>query len=273
MLLIAKQTELVPAAFLASHAVVFAVFDSATQDSGNLSYGARIGTDRFFVKTAGSPQDARPFLSHDGRTELLRNAVRIARSVSDAALPALRNVIESTEGPLLIYDWADGELIGTPSSRRSDPASAFARFLALPWQERAAALDVIFRLHVKLSESGRIACDFYDGCFIYDFGRRRMHMVDLDNYRDAPFTNHMGRMFGSTRFMAPEEHLLGARIDQRTTVLAFGRTLQQFLPSAPADLALRACETDPDHRFASVRDFYQAWGTAMATAAAVGHAG
>jgi hypothetical protein len=32
-----------------------------------------------------------------------------------------------------------------------------------------------------------------------------MQVVDLDNYRDAPFINHMGRMFGSTRFMAPEE--------------------------------------------------------------------
>lgn len=36
-------------------------------------------------------------------------------------------------------------------------------------------------------------------------------------------------MFGSTRFMAPEEFVVGARIDQRTTVFTMGRTALQFL--------------------------------------------
>jgi serine/threonine protein kinase, bacterial len=160
-----------------------------------------------------------------------------------------------------------------PPSRRTDPASAFARFLALPWLERAVALDVIFRLHEKLAQGGWVACDFYDGCFIYDFTRRQMQVVDLDNYRDAPFINHMGRMFGSTRFMAPEEHELGARIDERTTVFALGRTLQQFLASGTESLASRACETNPQLRFGSVRDFYKAWSACLTAAAEASHAG
>ncbi len=145
-------------------------------------------------------------------------------------------VIESADGPLLAYTWADGELVGTAASRRSDPASSYARFRALPTGEGAAALDAVFRLHVKLARQGFIANDFYDGCLIYDFVSRRIHVVDLDNYRNAPFTNTMGRMFGSTRFMAPEEHELGARIDERTTVFAMGRSIQELFP-APATVS------------------------------------
>ena len=85
---------------------------------------------------------------------------------------------------------------------------------------------------------------------------------DLDNYREGPFTNDMGRMFGSTRFMAPEEHELGARIDERTTVFAMGRTLQQLYPSSAsniAGIASRACEREPAQRFQCVTHFYEAW--------------
>ena len=245
---------------------VFAVFDAATQDSGNVSYGVRIGEERLFIKTAGRPDDRRPFLPHDARVALLRNAARLARSVSDPALPALRNVVESADGPLLIYEWVDGDLVGTPAAR-TDPTSAFARFLALEAAERAAALDVVFRLHVKLSACGWIASDFYDGSLIYDFARRRMHVVDLDSYRDGPFVNDMGRMFGSRRFMAPEEYELGARIDERTTVFTLGRTVAQFLPlgmEGIAELTARATDPDPQRRFPTVAAFYDAWVAAHA---------
>ena len=38
-----------------------------------------------------------------------------------------------------------------------------------------------------------------------DFEARRLHLIDLDSYHRGPTVNEMGRMFGSTRFMAPEE--------------------------------------------------------------------
>ena len=267
MLLTAERTDLAAPAFVAQHAEVFAVFDATTQDSGNVSYGARVGAERLFVKTAGSPGDPRPFLPHDGRVALLRNAARLARSVSDPALPALRNEIESAEGPLLVYDWVDGELVGTSRARRTDPTSAFVRFLSLDARERATALDVVFRLHVRLAERGWIASDFYDGSLIYDFARRRIHVVDLDSYRDAPFANDMGRMFGSDRFMAPEEYERGARIDERTTVFTMGRTVAVLLSlgtEAVASLIARACQRDPRGRFGTVAQFYDAWSAVMA---------
>src|SRR5678816_2086604 len=101
-LLTTRQTDLAPAAFLAQQSHVFAVFDATTQDSGNVSYGVGAGGQRFFIKTAGDPQGPAAFLSHHERLELLRNAVRIAKSVTHPALPPLRNVVESPHGPLLV---------------------------------------------------------------------------------------------------------------------------------------------------------------------------
>lgn len=262
MLLATTDTSLTPHTFVTEHAEIFAVFDARTQDSGNVSYGVRVGEQRLFIKTAGSPNDDKPYLRHDGRVELLRNAARLARSVSDATLPALRNVVESAEGPLLVYDWVDGDLIGTSHARRSDPSSAYSRFRALDPRERTSALDAVFRLHVNLASAGWIASDFYDGSLIYDFERRVMHVVDLDSYVCGAFTNHMGRMFGSTRFMAPEEFELGALIDERTTVFSMGRTLEQFLSTvddAIDRLAARCCDPDPRSRFQTVAEFYDAW--------------
>jgi serine/threonine-protein kinase len=190
--------------------------------------------------------------------------------VSDPALPALRNVVESAEGPLLVYDWVDGELVGTTRERRTDPTTAFARFRALDPHERAAALDAVFRLHVKLSERGWIASDFYDGSLIYDFARQRMYVMDLDSYRATPFTNEMGRMFGSDRFMAPEEYERGARIDERTTVFTMGRTVAVLLPlGTPVidRLIARACESDPRRRFQTAAQFYDAWSSVASSIA------
>ena len=78
------------------------------------------------------------------------------------------------------------------------------RFRRLPRPQIMEALDVIFDLHYELAQAGWIAVDFYDGCLIYDFACHELHVVDLDMYRESPFVNEMGRMFGSSRYMAPE---------------------------------------------------------------------
>lgn len=273
-LLTATRIAVAPAAFLAEQGEVMAVFDRATQDSGNISFGIRDGAQRFFVKTAGLPDDSASALSHPERVDLLRNAVRISRAVSHPALPLLRNVIESSAGPLLVYDWVDGELIGGSAEHRADETSAFARFRKLSVPHILSALNPIFELHAMLAAAGWIAVDFYDGSLMYDFATNEMHVFDLDLYRAGPFINEMGRMFGSTRFMAPEELEFGERIDQRTTVFTMGRTALQFLSNgsddptafrgAPAlfDVVARACRPSPDDRFPTVAEFYDSWRTA-----------
>jgi serine/threonine-protein kinase len=129
-------------------------------------------------------------------------------------------------------------------------------------------LDAIYDLHVAVVAAGWIAVDFYHGSLLYDFGARRMSVIDLDCYREGAFDNDMGRMYGSSLFMAPEELQLGARIDERTTVFTMGRTALVLLGDGPdrfrgSDeqyaVAARACAPDPAGRFATMAEFRQAW--------------
>jgi serine/threonine-protein kinase len=134
---------------------------------------------------------------------------------------------------------------------------------------------VVYELHRELAQRGWIAVDFYDGCMMYDFGRQVLRVVDLDNYHDGPFVNHMGRMFGSSRFMAAEEFELGARIDERTSVFTMGRTAAVFLSDgtlerppfrgseAMYEVMRRACRDEPSERFGSMAEFYAAWKEAV----------
>jgi serine/threonine protein kinase, bacterial len=292
-LLATTRIDVAPEEFLHEAGQVFAEFGAATQDSGNLSYGVAIESgERHFVKTAGRPDDPKPFLPHAERVAWLRNAIELARSCAHPALPPLRNVIESPQGPLLVYAWVDGELLNVPRERRDDPESPYQRFRRLPAAIIERCLDTIYELHVELAERGWIAVDFYDGCLIYEFGSGngagngsggdtgnrsgQLHIVDLDLYRRGPFRNDMGRMFGSTRFMAPEEFERGALIDERTTVFTMGRTALLLLgdgserreafrgPDALHRVVAKACSAAPSERYPAVAAFYDAW--RMATA-------
>ena len=268
-LLNATAIDVLPERYLQNSGQIFAVFN--TQDSGNISYGVQVANTRYFVKTAGDPANPKPYLSHPQRVTLLRNAVQLAQSTDHPALCRLYQVIESPHGPLLVYEWIDGELIGTPSARRADPDSPYQRFRVLPVAGILPALDLIFDLHAYLAEKGWIASDFYDGCLLYDFSRQTLRIMDLDTYHQGSFTNTMGRMFGSSRFMAPEEFQLSARIDQRTTVFTMGRTAALFLSDGTLERAPfrgsdalytvihQACQEDRAQRFATMKDFYKAW--------------
>jgi len=263
-----------PDDFLRSVGRVFAVFDERTQDSGNVSYGVFAGAQRLFVKTAGIPNDPKAFLSHRRRVALLKNAVSFRRRVEHHSLPKLLNVIESPLGPMLVYEWVPGELIGVERSQRTNPTSSFQRFRALPTARLLGALDVVFDFHRRVAELGWVAVDFYDGAMIYDFRDQSLHLIDLDLYRDQPFTNDMGRMFGSTRFMAPEEFERGARIDEVTNVFTMGRVMAVFLSDGALDLTpfrggkplydvmVQACRPERNERFPSMKAFHAAWLTA-----------
>lgn len=265
------RSDLAPAEYLQGVGEVFVVFGSRTQDSGNLSFGVEAAGRRWFVKTAGDPANRAPFLSHPDRVRLLEAAQRLAASVDHPALPRFHQELPSAWGPMLLYDWVSGELLHEPSTRRGDPASAHQRFRRLPATEITAALDVVLDAHVALCSQGWVACDFYDGAMIYDFVLRRLSVIDLDSYHPRPFVNEMGRMFGSTRFMAPEEFERGAVIDERTTVFTLGRMISVFLGDGSLDASafrgtdaqreamIRACRLDPAQRFQSVASLTHAW--------------
>jgi serine/threonine-protein kinase len=83
--------------------------------------------------------------------------------------------------------------------------------------------------------------------------------------------NDIGRLPGSTRFMAPEEMRLGDWIDERATVFNLGRAGLVFLAGGKADRAafrgndalhrvlMKACAENPGARFQSVSGLHLAW--------------
>lgn len=180
---------------------------------------------------------------------------------------------------MLVYQAVAGDLIGVASKPipggsarlRQDPTSSYQRFARLPAAELLAHFDTLIELHRDLAYAGWVASDLYDGCLIVDFTNHTLHVVDLDNYRKGPTHNDMGRMFGSSRFMAPEEFELGATIDQRTTVFNLGRlawhfstrlseTDDQFCGSPGlASVLKQATATTPGQRHQSVAEFAAAW--------------
>lgn len=255
---------------------VLAEFGHLTQGSGNVSWLVDVGDRRLFVKTAGTtgPQPAGapvPYFDHAGRVAVLRNAVEVARSCDHPALPRLLNVVESPVGPALVYEAAAGELVRVPADERDDPTSSYQRFAHLPGERLLGVFDVLIDLHVALAAAGWVAVDLYDGCLIVDFETASLKVVDLDDYRRGPSVNNMGRMFGATRFMAPEELELGAVIDERTAVFTLGRLVRHFgtrLTERTADFcgspALaqvvdQACRPAPADRYDDVAAFAAAW--------------
>ncbi|NEA33023.1 serine/threonine protein kinase [Streptomyces sp. SID13031] len=259
-----------PDLFVQQFGQVFARFGANTQDSGNVSYGVEVAGQRFFLKTAGDPADPEPFAKFERREAGLRNAARLAEAVSHPLLPEYHGLIESPAGPLLVYEWRDGEHLGT---RQDDPASAFQRFRALSVEQIATALDQLFDLHDLLNTQGWVEGDFYDGSLLYDFGTRQLTAMDLDDYQLGAYRNDMGRMFGSSRFMAPEELSLGAPIDDRTTAFVMARTALVFLADGtldrPAfkgsDALYAVLQEAVTTRFPSYPAFHAAWRAASST--------
>lgn len=262
--------------YVRRHATVIEQFDHRTQDSGNVSWLVEVDDQRLFVKTAGGQDGtnhdgSEPHLDHAGRVSLLRNAVELAQSCSHVALPRLLNVIESPSGPALVYEAATGDLVRVPPESRDDPDSAYQRLAHLPAEQLLGTFDVLIDLHMALAAAGWIAVDLYDGCMIVDFASGSLAVIDLDTYRRGPSVNDMGRMFGSSRFMAPEEFELGAVIDERTTTFTLGRLVwhfgtrlteaaEDFCGSADVAHVIRqACQDLPSERYATVGAFGQAW--------------
>jgi len=236
------------------------------QDSGCVSYVVDHRSRRLFVKTATT----------DAGAESLARAEALHSAVCHPALPPLLNVFRSGARPTHIYEWVPGEIlydyVTMDGERgRRDPDSAHARFRRLPLPRILDAIDIIYDLHVRIAAEGFVAVDFYDGCILYDFGKHRIWICDLDEFRPGPFVLARERLPGSRRFMAPEEFVRGSLIGQRTNVFTLGRTAAVLLsdgdehsPAWRGTNAMRGiveCATSPrpEDRFTSVAALVEAW--------------
>ncbi|MEK7424277.1 MAG: serine/threonine protein kinase [Actinomycetota bacterium] len=232
----------------------FAVFDR--QDSGCVSFGVTKDGHRLLLKTS---------VSDDGR-ESLRRAASFHAQVAHPVIVRPIEVIEALGDVALLYPWVDGLLLNAATVDGTD-RSGLNRFQNLPFVDFVAALDAILTAHLAVAAAGLVAVDLYDGCFLYDFDKRTMRLIDLDEYRPGPFALAAERLPGSLRYMAPEELQQGATIDGRTTVFALGRTIEFLLDNAqgwrgtPAhrSVARRATSQVPADRFATVTHLVDAW--------------
>lgn len=251
--------------WLAPFGFVFRVWDR--QDSGNIAFGLKIEDQQVFIKYAGAatadyeghPVDA---------VRRLREAADVYEILEHPTLVRLLDHFETEDGYAMLFEWAEGELL-----RRDDsPSSPISRFRRLPIDERIDAVEHILDFHAHVEAFGYVAIDFYDGSLIYDFERKQITICDIDFYSPTPYTNEMGRMWGSSRFMSPEEYELGAAIDSRTNVYGLGAMAFCLLGSetdrsrerweageALFELAARAVSPDRSDRWETVAELLEAW--------------
>ncbi|MBS4193592.1 serine/threonine-protein kinase [Lederbergia citri] len=257
---------------------VFAVFDQ--QDSGNLCFGIEKDGQKRFVKYAGART-----MEYSGEPNdaiySLKKSVELYEQLSHPYLVKLENHFPVEQGYVLVFEWFAGECLHShwsfpPPAKYEHPDSPFYRFKQLPLELRLTTLQKIFEFHVHIEKKNYVAVDFYDGSIMYDFSVNEIKICDIDLYEKNPYINNMGRLWGSSRFMSPEEFELGAEIDERTNVFNMGavafcllggeldRSFEKWDASLELyHVALRAVEKDRSKRFGSVEEFLNAWKKAL----------
>ena len=200
--------------FLSQYGKVFKVFDD--QDSGNLCFGVRNGSHRHFVKFAGAPTEP-----YNGRPEdavaRLKAAVPVYHDLEHPNLIRFLSAEETGGGYAAVFEWTDAECMG-----RQYPLS-HQRFMQLPLGAKRKIYEDILLFHAHAAERGYVAVDFYDGSILYDFSSQKTVICDVDFYQKAPYSGSMG-LWGSSRFVSPEECTEGAVLDEVTTVYTMGAT-------------------------------------------------
>ncbi|SFC19944.1 serine/threonine protein kinase [Bacillus sp. OV322] len=258
---------------------VFCVFDE--QDSGNICFGVEINNKKLFVKYAGAKTLE---FSGDTKDAVVRliEAIPIYKKLEHPNLIKLVDHFSVGKGYAAVFEWIEGECLHSHWSfggmaKYTNPESPFYRFKSLDIRKRLDALDTIFSFHTFVESQGFIAVDFYDGSILYDFKYHKTKICDIDFYRKSPFVNNIGEHFwGAKRSKAPEEFTLWATIDSRTNVftmgaIAFGllggetdHTLSKWEADKELyEVAFKAVEKERNNRYATVKEFYEAWNKAL----------
>ncbi|KGR78284.1 protein kinase domain-containing protein [Ureibacillus manganicus] len=253
---------------------VFMVFSE--QDSGNISFGVEKDGVKKFVKYAGAKT-----INFSGEPseaiETLKDSVNVYHDLQHPYLVNLLDSLEIGEGFALVFEWFEGENLHPhwtfpPPHKYTHPDSPYFRFRQLPITDRLRSFQSLLEFHVHVEQKGYVAVDFYDGSILYDFKNSKTKICDIDLYRKKPLVNTMGRMWGSQRFMSPEEFELGANIDERTNVfnigaIAFGLLggeLDRSITKWEAGdglhkVAMKVVSKDRNERYPTVEDLYFAW--------------
>lgn len=251
--------------FLSEYGQVFRVFDK--QDSGYICFGVRNGSRKRFLKVAGAPT-VRSRYSAEEAIHRLKSTIPIYQ---DLRHPKLIEIMDHTEvkgGYVTVFEWFEGECMGKQYG-------AFDTFLGLPLEEKLNMYEDILTFHQHVHQRGYIAIDFYDGCIMYHFASKQTMICDIEFYSKKPVRNDVGRMPGSSRYMAPEEFQLGADIDERSNVFLMGATAFQLFGGgsdrsldkwtageALYYVALKAVHAEKGNRYPSIDAYMEDWNNA-----------
>lgn len=201
--------------FLAQYGQVFRVYDQ--QDSGNICFGVNGPHGRLFIKFAGAPT----VRSNCTQEDAIRRARASAQVYFDLRHGNLLNLLSCDEvggGVALVYPWADAVCWGKMYPEQH------AQFCALPLSEKLAVYDAVLAFHMHVLARGYVPVDFYDGSVLYDRASKKTLLCDIEFYKKQPYYNTVGRMWGSLRFMSPEELTIGMPVDERTCIYVMGAT-------------------------------------------------
>lgn len=252
--------------FIESYGEVFKIYDD--QDSGNICFGVINGEKKYFIKFAGAPTERYSGKPEDAIARL-KSTVAI---YEDLAHPNLIKFIKAEEvgkGFAIIFEWTDGACMGKmyPTSRK--------KFMQMPDSIKLEVFNDILAFHIHVVRKGYVAIDFYDGSIMYDVEAKKTLICDIDFYSKQPYINLVGRMWGSSRFMSPEEFTLGAVIGEVTNVYLMGatafalfggeedRSIKKWrLSDELYKVALKAVNENRDMRQQSLLDFEREWNRA-----------
>lgn len=248
--------------FLQEYGKVFKVFDD--QDSGNICFGTEKDGERYFIKFAGAKT-----AEYDGNpcdaVSRLKLTVPVYENLKHKNFIEYIEAKEIGNGFATIFKWTDGECMG-----RMYPESHH-KFMTLSNEIKLKVFDDILDFMKYIAEQDFVAIDFYDGSIMYDFNNQKTIICDIDFFRKSPAINDMGRMWGSSLFMAPEEFELGAAIDEITNVYTlgamafslFGNYKRDFanwsLSENLYDVAVKATHKDRAERQQSIKAFINEW--------------
>lgn len=249
--------------FLSQFGKVFKVYDD--QDSGNICFGIQNGDKKLFVKFAGAPTE-QSCISTEEAIANLRSTLPIYKNLTHPNLIKFMDAQEIGSGFAMIFEWVDAESMHPmyPQSRK--------KFMSMSLETKHQVFHDILSFLAYVAKEEYIAIDFYDGSIMYDFNNNRTVICDIDFFVKAPYINNMGQMWGSSRFMSPEEYKLGAPIDEVTNVYTIGamaftlfgnatdRCIEKWkLSKELFEVAKKAVSDNRSQRQQSIKQFIKEW--------------
>lgn len=261
--------------WLTNYDDVFEVFDQ--QDSGNISFGVKLGNQKRFVKYAG----ARNLVYQGSVTEAIKNLENAKEVYQDLAHPSLIKLdhsFKTKQGLGLEFEWVEGVNLYPHWTfdvydRHQDPRSLYYQTRHLPYERKLSMIETMLGFLLHTEENGYTPVDFYDGSLMYDMDTGVTKIIDIDFFRKGSIKNTLGQDYwGPKRIKAPEENTKGAVIDSRTTVFTAGKIIMELLSTHESptlkELTLNptvektiqtAIKQEKENRFLTVHGFYQSW--------------